>query len=371
MVTAMRSGGRASVGAGVLLVAAAIALIASGATEAPISLPPGFRFDEFAVGLGPARALAIDPSGVVLVSVPAAGRVLALPDRDGDGRADDFVVVAAGLDLPHGLTFHRGALYVAETGRVLRFSYDPARLVAREASVVVPDLPAGEHHWTRSIAFGPDGRLYVAIGSSCDACRERDRRRAAIVRYEADGAGERLFATGLRNPVGLSFHPATGTLWTTVNERDWKSGGAPPDHVTAVRDGGDYGWPDCFALDGAFRPDPELAAPRACRDFLLPSLELPPHSAPLGAVFYTARQFPAAYRGSLLVALHGSRPELPPAGYKIVRVEIQPSGPPVVHDFVTGFRSWGRPVDLVVGRGGALFISDDDRGAIYRVSYRR
>ena len=366
-----RASGRACVGAGVLLVAATIALIASGASQPPISLPPGFRLDEFAVGLGPARALTVDPAGVVLVSVPAAGRVLALPDRDGDGRADDFVVVAAGLDLPHGLAFHRGALYVAETGRVVRFTYDPARLVARDSRVVVPDLPAGEHHWTRSIAFGPDGRLYVAIGSSCDACRERDRRRAAIIRYEADGSGERLFATGLRNPVGLAFHPATGRLWTTVNERDWKSGGAPPDHVTAVREGGDYGWPDCFAAAGTFRPDPELAEPRSCRDFVLPSLELSPHSAPLGAVFYTGRQFPAAYQGSLFVALHGSRPELPPAGYKIVRVEVESGRPPVVHDFATGFRAWGRPVDLAVGRSGSLFISDDHRGAVYRVSYRR
>jgi glucose/arabinose dehydrogenase len=225
--------------------------------------------------------------------------------------------------MPHGLAFRHGELYVAETDRISRFRYDPKALTARDPAVVVTSLPAGAHHWTRSIAFGPDGGLYVSVGSSCDICREADRRRASVVRYEADGSGERLFATGLRNPVGLAFHPRTGALWTTVNERDWRRGGAPPDYVTEVRRGGAYGWPDCYAERGVFVGDPELRDRRDCQGLALPTLELPPHSAPLGLTFYSGTAFPGRYRESLFVALHGSRAELPAAGYKVVRVSLR------------------------------------------------
>ena len=184
----------------------------------PLALPPGFRADVFADRLAGPRALAVDPAGVLLVSLSSSGRVVALvPAIGGPPRV---VTIVSGLQLPHGLAFHDGDLYVAETGRVLRFRYDARTRVAGAPVTVVPGLPAGAHHWTRSIAFGPDGRLYVAIGSSCDVCREADARRAAILSYAADGSDARSVATGLRNPVGVAFHPATGVLWTTVNERD-------------------------------------------------------------------------------------------------------------------------------------------------------
>jgi glucose/arabinose dehydrogenase len=169
-------------------------------------------------------------------------------------------------------------------------------------------------------------------------------------------------ATGLRNPVGLAFHPTTGALWTSVNERDWRAGGAPPDYVTAVPGGAAFGWPDCYALDGAFRRDPELPEPRACRDLTRPTVELPPHSAPLGMAFH---------RDTLVVALHGSRPELPEAGYKLVRVRWDDRGRARVDDFATGWRDgprvWGRPVD-VVAAGDALYVSDDHGGRVVRIT---
>ena len=350
------------------------ALAATGAADPSLpSVPSGFRIAVFATQLGKPRGLAIDPVGTLLASIPNEGRVVALPDRGRRGVADDPITVAHDLHLPHGLAFHRGALYVAETGRVRRFRWDPAGLTASDAKVVVDGFPAGEWHWTRTVAVGPDGNLYLAIGSTCDVCRERDARRAAIVRYGSDGGNERLVASGLRNPVGLAFEPRTGTLWTAVNERDWKSGGAPPDYVTAIKDGASYGWPDCYALNGTFTPDPEFRGTPECRGFTTPTLELPPHSAPLGLAFYTGRQFPASYRGNLFVALHGSRPELPRAGYKIIRLVIDANRVVGVEDFSIWWNAdrgtLGRPVDMVVGRDGALYVSDDHAGRIYRVTW--
>lgn len=333
-------------------------------------MPAGFRVDVFAESVGGARALAFDPAGVLLVSIPSKGRVVALPHRK--GRAADAVTILDALDLPHGLAFRRGALYVAETGRIVRYRWDGPTLTATDPVIVVPALPHGAHHWTRSIAFGPDDKLYVAIGSSCDVCRERDRRRAAIVRYNVDGSGEHVLATGLRNPVGLAFHPTTHALWTTVNERDWPGGGAPPDYVTEVRRAAAYGWPHCFAERRAFHRDPTMAV-AVCRAMTLPTVELPPHSAPLGLVFYHGGQFPAEYVGNLFVALHGSRAGLPAAGYGIARVVLRNGRPAGVEAFSSGWRHGdrvlGRPVDLAVGRDGSLYVSDDHAGRIYRVSY--
>jgi glucose/arabinose dehydrogenase len=352
------------------LVVAVLVVVGLGAAEAQaITVPPGFRLQIVAGSLGGARGLALDPNGVLVASIPARGRIVAIPEHGAP------ITLVSDLDLPHGVAFRHGHLYVAETGRIVRFRYQPGRLKAVEPSVVVSGLPPGAHHWTRSIAFGPDDKLYVSIGSSCDVCDERDRRRAAIVRYDADGSNEQLFARGLRNPVGLGFHPSTGALWTTVNERDWPGGGAPPDYVTEVRAGASYGWPDCFAERALWRPDPTWAPARACRGATLPTVELAPHSAPLGLAFYTGAQFPRAYVGDLFVALHGSRAGLPAAGYKIARLRFRDGRVVGVEDFAGGWREGdrvvGRPVDLVVGRDGSLYVSDDHGDRIYRVSYRR
>lgn len=355
--------------------AALFAVDPANANDPMIRLPPGFRLEVMAEGLGGPRFMTVDPAGNLLVSIPSEGRVVGIRTRGALQRKEGVTTVASSLNLPHGLVFHRGDLYVAETGRIVRFRYDAATLQARDGVVVVSGLPPGGHHWTRAIAVGSDGALYVAVGSSCDVCREQDHRRAAIVRYRIDGSHERLFATGLRNPVGLAVHPGTGALWTTVNERDWRSGGAPPDYVTEVRDGASYGWPHCFASNGTFAVDPELPGARPCRDMTRPTLELPPHSAPLGLAFYTGRAFPPPYRGSLFVACHGARPGLPPAGYSILRVAFEHGRPTGVDVFAAGWRDGdrvhGRPVDLAVGHDGALYVSDDHSGRIHRISYGR
>ncbi len=346
----------------------------AGAQDLPFRLPPGFRIEVFAGGLGAPRFMAVDPAGTLLVSIPSQGRVVALPDRDGDGRADASLSVADGLDRPHGLAFKDGALFVAETGRVLRFRYDPVAPRATSPVLIVPDLPPGGGHWTRTIAFGPDGRLYVSVGSSCNVCREQDPRRAAILRYEADGSGERLFASGLRNAVGIAFRPGTGALWATVNERDWRGDDLPPDQITEVKEGGFHGWPDCFAASGRAVPDDRFSGSASCPPMVMPTIEIQAHSAPLGLAFYTGTQFPPEYRGSLFVAYQGSWNRSVPTGYKVVRVPFRDGTPGAVEDFATGWladgRVHGRPIDLAVGADGALYLSDQSAARIYRITHR-
>jgi glucose/arabinose dehydrogenase len=360
-----------------LALAGCVAILPDPAPSADLTtirLPPGFAIEYFARDLGFARFMAVDPRGTLVVSVPRAGRVLALPDDDRDGRADAAVPVVEGLDLPHGVAFLDGQLHVAETGRVLRFEYDPAaRRVRGAPTIVVPDLPPRGGHWTRTIAFGPDRHLYVAVGSSCNNCEERDARRAAIYRYRVDGRDGRPFATGLRNAVGLAFRPDTGELWATVNGRDWLGDDQPAEYITRLEHGGFYGWPYCHWTATGLLVDPEFQGEDRCRTVKRPTVLYQAHAAPLGLAFYTGSQFPPEYRGSLLVALHGSWNRSVPVGYKVIRVRLD--GPtPVAEDFATGWlggsRSWGRPVDLAVAPDGALFLSDDELGAVYRITYR-
>jgi glucose/arabinose dehydrogenase len=237
----------------------------------------------------------------------------------------------------------------------------------------VPDLPARGSHWTRSIAIGPDRKLLVSAGSSCNSCEERDRRRAAIYQYDLDGRNGAPFATGLRNAVGIAFRPGTSELWATVNGRDWLGDDRPGEYVTRVEGGGFYGWPYCHWSPGGVVPDPDLAAGDRCKAARQPSFLYQAHTAPLGLAFYTGSQFPADYRGDLFVALHGSWNRPTPVGYKVIRMKLRGAAP-TAEDFATGWlagsRSWGRPVDLTVAPDGALFLSDDGLGAVYRITYR-
>lgn len=356
-----------------LVLVGCVGLAPAPAQEGPIRLPPGFAIDVFARGLGHPRFLTFDPKGNLLASVPRSGRVVALPDANAHGKADDVVSVVEGLDLPHGLAFHDGQLYVAETGRVVRLAYDPvSHRATGSPQVVVPDLPPRGSHWTRTIVFGPDGGLYVAVGSSCNVCEEKDARRAAIMRYEPNGTGGRPFATGLRNAVGLAFRPGTKELWATVNGRDWLGDDRPSEYFTRVEEGQFFGWPYCHWTGGALLMDPDFGSAERCRSVARPSVMYQAHSAPLGLAFYTGTQFPAEYRGNLFVALHGSWNRSVPTGYKVVSVRLD--GPePHVEDFATGWlvegRAFARPVDLAVGPDGSLFLSDDTGGYVYRITY--
>jgi len=339
-----------------------------------LTVPSGFEVSVFAAGLEAPRWLAFSPEGVLFASIPSQGRVVALPDRNADGAADEVVTFADSLYLPHGLAFFSGALFVAENQRVVRIAYDPkaAKPQATRVQAIVPNLPTRGGHWTRTITFGPDGKLYVSVGSSCNSCVEDDSRRAAITRYNADGSGERVYAKGLRNSVGLTWRPGTSELWATDNGRDNLGDDLPPDEINVIRDGVDYGWPYCY---GNRVPDPELGSASRCASTQPPVVALQAHSAPLGLAFYSGTQFPAEYRGDLFVAFHGSWNRSVPTGYKLVRVRMangKPTGE--VQDFATGWlegsAAWGRPVDPVVGPDGSLYVSDDSAGAIYRISYR-
>jgi glucose/arabinose dehydrogenase len=328
--------------------------------------PPGFQITTFAHVSG-ARFMAVGPDGAVYVSEPDAGQVVRLVDT-GHGVADSSAVFASGLDGPHGIAFHGGAIYIAGHTGVVR--------IAGGVRTTLNHYTGGGGHSTRTIVFGdaPDSAMYVSIGSSCNLCIEKDSDRAVVMRYDTDGSHGRVFARGLRNAVGLAIAPGTGALWATVNERDNiepNHENLPPDRLDIVTDGGDYGWPYCY---GDHMPNPEYHDPARCQRETPPVLGFQAHSAPLGLTFLqNATAFPGAYRGDMLVAFHGSWNRRIPTGDKVVRVHIVDGKPVGYDDFITGWQRnngsrWGRPVGVVVARDGSVLVSDDLAGAIYRVT---
>jgi len=338
--------------------------------ERVLEAPPGIRVSVFAADAPGARFMAASEDGTIYLSVPSDGTVLAFPDRDGDGVADEKVVFARGLKRPHGLAFRGKKLVVAETGSLIELEDTDNDLKADTKRVISGDLPAGGGHWTKSIAIGPDGAIYVSGGSSCNVCIERDRRRAAVLRFT--GPDAEVFATGLRNSVGMEFHPGTGELWGVDNGRDGLGDNIPPEELNRIRKGGDYGWPYCY---GDRLPDPGYGSPDRCKDTIPPAVAFQAHSAPLGVAFGKGlKSYPKRLTESFFIALHGSWNRSVPTGYKLVAIHFKdgrPEGPPF--DVVTGWLvdedAWGRPVDALVGRDGALYLSDDRAGAIYRIYY--
>lgn len=342
--------------------------------SARLQLPAGFQVQYFAEGLKNPRVMRFTERGDLLVSSPGGGSVLLLErDRDGDGHSDATRTLVAELSSPHGIDLHEGWLYIGEGGAIRRVRYDAeAGAVSGPLEVVVAELPVGGNHWTRTVRFGPDGKMYVAVGSSCNACNESDPRRAALLRFNADGSGYELFATGLRNTVGFDFQPQTGDIYGVDNGRDLLGDDVPPCELNKIEQGGFYGWPVAY---GDRVPDPDLGQGQAQRiDSSIPPVHgFGAHTAPLGISFYRGSVFPEPYRHSAYVAQHGSWNRSKKSGYRVVRMEWDASGGVTEHDFITGFerdeKVIGRPVDVVVGPDGALYISDDFGGAIYRVSY--
>ncbi len=337
-----------------------------------INLPPGFGISVFVSGLSDPRMMGLGLDGALYVAERGAGRIVRLPDRDGDGVAEDVEVVADGLRTPSSIAFYTdGSLYVGETTRILRLSDPDGDGVFQEQEVIVDGLPSGGHS-TRTVLFSSDGaHLYVSVGSSCNVCVEQDERRATIIRYNPDGSGGEVYARGLRNAVGITFRPRMDELWVTNNGRDWLGDDQPPETIYVVDQGDDAGWPRCHA---ARIVDPDLGEAGDCEGVAEPVVEMQAHTAPLGLGFYTGEQFPEEYRGDLFVALHGSWNRTVPVGYKVVRVPMEDGEPGAVQDFAVGWlredgSNWGRPVDVLAGADGSLFISDDAGGVIYRVFY--
>jgi glucose/arabinose dehydrogenase len=336
-------------------------------------VPDGFRVGVYAIGIRNARFMRITPSGDLLVSSPRQGSVFLVErDADGDGRADAVRPLLSGLDRPHGMDFRDDWLYVAEADRIRRVRFDAqARETVGELETIVTGIPSGGNHWTRTLRFGPDGWMYVSVGSSCNVCEEKEPRRAAMLRYRPDGSDEQLFATGLRNSVGFDWRPGDAALYATDNGRDLLGDDFPPCELNRLTEGGIYGWP---YVNGFGVPDPDLGgrAPAAIARAIPPAHGFGAHTAPLGMAFYRGNAFPAPFAEAAFVALHGSWNRTRKSGYKVVMLEFGPDGVRE-SDFLTGFELdedvIGRPVDVITAPDGALLISDDYAGAIYRVAW--
>jgi len=352
-------------------------------------VPAGFKVEEFATGLRNPRLIRTAPNGDLFVAESYPGRVRVLRGAAGAGKVETVELFAEGLRRPFGIAFYPPGdnpthVYVANTDSVVRFPYKSGDTKARgPAEVVVPDLPGGGQlrgggHWTRDVAFSPDGRrMFVSVGSLTNVWEEasaNEERRATILSYNPDGTGYRLYASGIRNAVGLAVHPRTGELWCSVNERDGLGDDLVPDYVTRVREGGFYGWP-WFYIGPNQDPRHAGAHPELRDKVIVPDVLLQSHSASLEMVFYTGAQFPRGYANDAFAAQHGSWNRARRTGYKVIRVP-QREGVPTgeYEDFMTGFVTpdgdvWGRPVGVAVGRDGALFVSDDGSNTVWRVSY--
>ena len=347
---------------------------------AKFKAPPGFRISVFAENVDSARMMVFSPGGVLLVSETGEGKVVALSDPKHAGRAERTADVLSRLNEPHGLAFYEGKLYVAENDKVRRYDWDEAKLRASNP-VKIADLPSGGGHSTRTLLFH-GGKMYVSAGSSCNVCIEKDSRRAAVMEFNPDGSGQKIFAKGLRNAVGLAVNPKSGTVWATVNGRDWLGDDLPPDVIVDLgQSGGDFGWPYCY---GDRVPDPDFTKPgdNRCQSVVEPKVQMQAHSAPLGLAFYEGTMFPAEYRNNIYVAFHGSWNRSIPTGYKVVRIKLDEKGQPAggAQDFITGWlapgetkksRWMGRPVGIVFADDGSMYLSDDSGGVIYRITYTK
>ena len=373
----MHSDSRRRVALAAILVSVLPAIMGQGqppaAPVAPLAdlvVPPGFKISVFASGLIGARLMTVSPEGVLLVARRRTHEVVALPDRNKDGIAEPEVILT-GQTNAHSLAFRGGYLYIATTPAVMRVRWTNGAPDGTPSVFV--DLPTSTPavHTSRTLNFGPDGRLYVSIGSSCDVCAEGDPRRTTIQVYDADGKG-RPFATGLRNANGFDFDPSTGRLWAGDNGQDGLGPDFPPDEINLVEEGKHYGFP-FFIGNNRPNPTPVSESVPASLSAVAPALELPAHVASTDVRFYTGTQFPAAYRNALFLAMHGSTAIPAKVGYKVIRVRMKDGRPDGFDDFVTGWVKdgvvSGRPAGLATGADGALYISDDNKGFIYRVSY--
>jgi glucose/arabinose dehydrogenase len=337
-----------------------------------LTLPPGFQIAVYASDVPNARQMAAGPGGVVFVGSRSEGKVYAVVDRDGDHRADQVHVLASGLEQPSGIAFKDGALYVAAISRILKFP-DVVRDLTRPAKpeVVTDAYPSETHHGWKFIAFGPDGRLYVPVGAPCNVCAGPGPQHATITRLDLSGGRPEVVARGVRNSVGFDFHPRTGELWFTDNGRDWLGDDQPPDELNRLgRPGEHFGFPHCH---GEALRDPEHNGGRACSEFTAPVRALAPHVAALGMRFYSGTMFPEKYRGGIFIAEHGSWNRSAPIGYRVTFVKVEDgratSYEPFVAGWLRGSVASGRPADVLVMPDGALLISDDKAGRIYRVTY--
>ncbi len=340
-----------------------------------IKLPKGFSISVYAE-VEDARSMAMSPNGTLFVGNRSEDKVYAVKDTDGDFKADKKWVIASGLNMPNGVAFKDGNLYVAEVNQIHKFADIESKLANPGKSQIVYDkFPTEKHHGWKYIAFGPDGKLYVPIGAPCNICESKDPIFASIHRMNADGTGLELYASGVRNTVGFTWHPQTKNIWFTDNGRDMLGDDIPPCELnSATKQGQHFGYPYCH---GGTIKDPEFGDKRACGDFIKPAQNLGAHVAPLGLKFYTGSMFPAEYKNQIILAEHGSWNRSKKSGYKLSLVKVDPSGKATSYTtFANGWldeqkqKSWGRPVDVLLLPDGSMLVSDDQAGVIYRITYK-
>jgi len=344
-----------------------------GGGVASTVLPQGFQTTMFARDLKGPRFMAVGPDGTVYVAEQGGGRISALRDKDGDGMAEERVTVADGMEGPSSVIFHANTLIVGEHTKVSQINLGAdGKQVSRK--VLVPDLPNDGSHLTKTVLIGADGKLYVSIGSTCNVCDESDERRATVISYNIDGTGQKVYAKGLRNAVGLALNPWTQAIWASNNGRDLMGDNTPPETIYELSEGLDAGWPRCHSGRIA---DPEFGGSTGCEGAAKPIVEMQAHMAPLGLTFYKDGPFPAPYNNSLYVAMHGSWNSSVKVGYKVMRVPLkdgQVASEP--EDFMTGFLQGdgstdGRPAGVTVAADGSLLVSDDRGGFIYRAAWTK
>lgn len=350
-------------------------------TNASLTVPKGFKVNVFAEGdFTYPRWMALAPNGDVFVADSRANSIIVLRDTNKDGKADQRWVWSGKLSQPFGMAFHKGWFYVANTDSIVRFSYKNGQTTADgEPEKIVELTPGGyNQHWTRNILFSKDGKqMFVSIGSASNVSVEADPRRAAISVYDPDGKNHRIFAGGLRNPIGLAWNPKTGELWTAVNERDGLGDDLVPDYATSVKEGGWYGWP--YSYLGKNRDPRRTEQTDLVDKTIVPDVIFQSHVAALGIVFYSGKMFPKEYQGDAFVAFHGSWNRSKLSGYTVVRIPFDSKGKLEgnrYENFVSGWlpdensnEVWGRPVGLLVNSDGSLLIADDGARKIWRVSY--
>ncbi len=339
-----------------------------------IKLPPGFVIETVA-RVPNARGMAWGELGTLFVGSTGAGKVYALTFAEA-GKGTTVRVVASGLREPAGVAFRNGALYVSAISRILRFDDVERRLDNPPAPTVVTDtFPTEGHHGRKFIAFGPDGKLYVPVGAPCNICEPDPERYTIITRMNPDGSGREIVARGVRNSVGFAWHPGSGELWFTDNGRDSLGDDIPPDELNhASAAGQHFGYPYCH---GGTISDPEFGSRRACSEFVPPAQALGPHVAALGMRFYTGTNFPPTYRNQVFIAEHGSWNRSRKIGYRVTLVRIDAAGKTLAYEpFAEGWldaqsqSAWGRPADVLVAPDGALLVSDDYAGAVYRIRFK-
>ena len=346
-----------------------------------LTLPEGFSVSVFASDVTNARQMALGDKGTVFVGSRSAGVVHALVDEDKDGKADQKYTIATELNMPSGITFKDGALYVAEVHQVLKFSDIESKLSAPPApTVAVPNLPTERHHGWKYIDFGPDGWLYVPVGTPCNVCLAQGgekfdaARFDSILRFNLQTGKQEWVARGVRNSVGFDWHPKTKDLWFSDNGRDWMGDDLPPCEINHVSEHGQhFGYP---FVHGGIHLDPEFGQGKNIADYRKPAQALPAHVAPLGIHFYTGNMFPAKYRSRLLIAEHGSWNRSKKSGYKVTMLTLKGNEVTAYEPFIEGWLGqdesvWGRPVAFLNLPDGSILLSDDFANAVYRITYQK